>query len=171
MEYWDLYDENRILTGEKMLRGSEQKKGTYRLVVHVCIFNSKNEMLIQQRQTFKKGWPNMWDITLGGCALTGEDSKTTANRETLEELGIEHDFTKERPYLTMNFDNGFDDIYLLFKDIEISELKLQEEEVQNAKWAGKDEILKMLELGEFIPYHKSFVEILFDLSKRRGAHR
>ena len=49
MELWDIYDKNRNLTGRQMERGSEFAKGDFHLVIHVCIFNSKNEMLIQQR--------------------------------------------------------------------------------------------------------------------------
>lgn len=35
------------------------KDGEYHLAVHVCIFNSENQLLIQQRQPYKGGWPNM----------------------------------------------------------------------------------------------------------------
>ena len=54
MEIWDLYTKDRIKTEETMVRGEKITKGFYRLVVHVCIFNSRGEMLIQQRQPFKK---------------------------------------------------------------------------------------------------------------------
>lgn len=60
-------------------------KGTYHLVVHVCVFNQKGEMLIQQRQPFKQGWPNLWDVTMGGSALAGETSQQAAMRELKEE--------------------------------------------------------------------------------------
>lgn len=74
MELWDVYDKNRSLTGRQIQRGSEFSNGDFHLVVHVCIFNSKNEMFIQKRQPWKEGWPNMWDITVGGSALTNETS-------------------------------------------------------------------------------------------------
>ena len=71
-----------------MIRGEKQPKNTYRIIVHICIFNSKGKMLIQQRQPFKKGFSNMWDITVGGSAIAGDDSRMAAQRELLEELGV-----------------------------------------------------------------------------------
>ena len=92
MELWDLYTYDRQRTGHTMLRGGDQPEGLFRLVVHVCIFNGNGEMLLQQRQLFKKGWPNLWDITVGGSALSGEDSRTAARRELYEELGLRISF-------------------------------------------------------------------------------
>ena len=43
IEYWDIYDENRNKTGRIHRRGDEMQSGDYHLVIHVCIFNSKNE--------------------------------------------------------------------------------------------------------------------------------
>ena len=43
-----------------------------------------------------------------------------------------------RPAFTMNFSEGFDDFYLVNKDIDISKLKLQYEEVKAVKWASKE---------------------------------
>lgn len=170
MELWDVYDVNRNKTDKTMVRGEAFVDGDYHLVVHVCIFNSKGEMLIQQRQPFKEGWPNMWDISVGGSAVQGDSSQTAAEREVFEELGIKLDLQGIRPHFTMNFSRGFDDFYLVEKDIDLSELSLQYEEVQNAKWATKNEILQMLETEEFIPYYPSLIHLLFDIRKKYGSH-
>ncbi len=168
MELWDIYDINRYKTKRALIRGNELQNGDYHLVVNVCIFNSKDEMLIQQRQSFKDGWPNKWDISAGGNALTGETSQMAAERETFEELGIKLDLKKIRPHLTLNFNEGYDDVYLIEKDIEISELYLQDQEVQGARWVSQTEILKMIEKDEFIPYYPSLISLFFDMRKRYG---
>ena len=85
-ELWDLYYKNRIPTGKTHKRGEPMKEEDYHMVVHVCIFNSKNELLIQQRQPFKEGWPNMWDLTVGGSATSGDTSQSAAEREVFEEI-------------------------------------------------------------------------------------
>lgn len=169
MELRDTYDKNRNLTGRIMERGSKFDEGDFHLVVHVCIFNSKNKMLIQQRQPWKDGWPNMWDITVGGSALAGETSYEAAERETLEEIGYKIDLSNERPFFTINFEVGFDDYYLIEREIDIKDLIPQYEEVQAAKWASKDEILQLVKEGKFIDYW--FTELLFDMRKHRGGHR
>lgn len=170
METWDLYDKDRIKTGETMVRGSQFKENTYHLVVHVCIFNLEGKMLIQQRQPFKDGWPNMWDITVGGSAVSGDTSQLAAEREVYEEIGYKLSLDGIRPSLTINFDKGFDDIYLIQKDIDISKLKLQYEEVQSVKWTSKEEILSMIDEEIFIPYHKSLIDLLFFMRNSKNSH-
>ena len=54
MEKWDLYTIDRVITNRVITREDYIPKDLYHLVVHVCIFNTKNQMLIQQRQTFRK---------------------------------------------------------------------------------------------------------------------
>lgn len=169
MELWDVYNKDRVFMDKTIKRREKLGKDEYHTVVHVCIFNSKNEMLIQQRQPFKEGFPNMWDVTVGGSSLAGETSSEAANREVLEEIGYSIDLSSDRPFLTINFEYGFDDYYIIEKDIDITKLTLQYEEVKVVKWADKNEILKMIDDGLFIPYYKSFIEMIFEMRKEPGA--
>ena len=174
METLDLYDKDRNKLGLTMIRGTVQPEGTYRLVVHICVFNSKGQMLIQQRQKDKAGWSNLWDVTTGGHSRQGETSEAAAHRELLEETGIEADFTDKRPALTVHWKNtsapgknsqGFDDYYLLNMEVDETKLVLQAEEVQAVRWAYEKEILDMIEKRLFIPYHPSMISYLFHLRK------
>lgn len=171
METWDLYDAARNKMNKTMVRGNQLAPDEYHMVVHVCIFNSNGEMLIQQRQLFKEGWPNMWDVTVGGSAVSGDTSQMAAERETLEEIGLALDLENARPTMTMNFGQGFDDIYLIEKDVDIEALSLQYEEVQAVKWATREEILEMIEAGTFIPYEQNLIRLYFDLVNRQGVIR
>lgn len=170
MEIWDLYTKDRIKTDKTMIRGEKIIKDFFRVVVHVCIFNSQGEMLIQQRQPFKSVWPNMWDITVGGSAISGDTSQSAAEREVYEEIGYKISLDGIRPSLTINFDEGFDDMYLIKQDIDISKLSLQYEEVKKVKWASKKEILYMIDEEIFIPYHKSLIDLLFVMRHSKGSH-
>ena len=161
MELWDLYTKDRKKTGKTMVRGDAVPDGYYRFVVHVCIFNDNGEMLIQKRQPFKSGWSGMWDVTVGGSAVSGDTSSSAAERELFEELGIKHSFEDICPSITYTFKNAFDDVYVIKKNVDISTLKLQYEEVEAVKWADADGIKRMIDEGEFIPYHKSFIDLLF----------
>ena len=170
MEYWDLYDKDRNLLAKTMRRGEPQPPDTCRLVVHVCIFDSRGRMLIQRRQPFKEGWPGRWDLTVGGSAVRGDNSQGAAAREVMEEIGLPLDMADERPALTIHFDGGFDDIYLINRDIPLSSLSLQPEEVAEVKWAALQEICAMIDDGRFIPYHRALIELLFHLKDHRTAH-
>lgn len=170
MELWDLYDKDRVKSDITVARGDSFPNNLYRIIIHVAVIDSKGRMLIQQRQPFKHGWPNLWDMTTGGHVVSGETSSQGAQRELKEELGINIDFTDIRPSFTVNFSTGFDDIYIIRKDIDLSTLKLQYEEVQAAKWATLDEIMQMIDDGVFIPYHKNIIRLIFDMKDQMGRH-
>ena len=169
MELWDLYDKDRNPTGETMVRGDPMKDGAYHLVVHICIFSSEGKMLIQHRQPFKSGWSDLWDITVGGSAVHGDTSRSAAEREVLEEIGFDPQLEDVRPSLSVNFERGYDDFYLIRRDLDLSKLSLQAEEVKEVRWASLQEILSMVDAGTFIPYHKSLLELLFFMRDRMTA--
>ena len=163
MEAWDAYDVNRIPTGRSVIRGEKHPEGLYHMVVHIAIFSSEGKLLIQQRCTQKPTCPEKWDVTVGGSALCGETSQMAMRRELREELGLDIDFSDIRPRLTVNFEDGFDDYYIITKDVELSQLHFQPEEVMDARWATYDEICTMIDSGEFIPFMKSFIAFLFEM--------
>lgn len=167
MERFDLYTADRQLAGRTMERGERTPDGFYRLVIHVCIFGTDGRMLIQQRQPFKATWSDLWDVSVGGCAITGDSSRTAAEREVKEELGLEIDLAGIRPTMTLCWDHGFDDYYVLTRDLDLNTLVLQPEEVQAVRWATKEEILRMIDDSLFIPYEKSLIGLLFT---RRTNH-
>ena len=170
MELFDLYTADREKTGKTMVRGEAVPAGFYRLVIHVCVFDEAGHMLIQQRQPFKSGWSNMWDISVGGSAVAGDSSRSAAERETMEELGLTIDLKNTRPALTVCFGNGFDDYYVLTKNVDLNTLRLQPEDVQTVRWAGEEEILQMIDDGRFIPYEKSLIGFLFSRRLNRSSH-
>lgn len=168
-EIIDLYNVNREHTGQTAIRGEKLPEGTYRMVVHVCIFNSKGEMLIQKRADDIVRWPGYWDVSVGGGAGAGDDSRSAAERETAEELGLHMDFSNRRPVITVNFKDGFDDFYTVQEDISLDDLRLQKEEVAGAKWASKEEVEAMIDEGTFIPYQKDLLGYLFFAREGRGT--
>ena len=51
-------------------------------------------MLIQQRQSFKQGWSNLWDITVVEVLLQAIPVSKLLKR-VIEELGVRSDFFEE----------------------------------------------------------------------------
>lgn len=174
MELWDIYDIDRVRTGRVAQRGKPASEGglgegEYHLVVHICVFNGRGQLLLQQRQKDKEGYPNLWDVSAAGSALAGENSAAAASRELREELGLVHDFTKERPFWTTHFERGFDDWYFIRIEANINDLRLQPEEVQDAKWADLAELERMLDSGEIVPYYRDLVRLWFVMKDHRGS--
>lgn len=151
-ELWDVYDENRNLTGKTMKR-SEHPRGTdeYHLAVHIWIKNKKNEWLISKR-TPNKHFPLLWECT-GGSVLAGEDSLTGALREVQEELGITLDKNKGSIYKSIKREiyHDFCDVWIFEHNCDISDVALQPDETCDAMWATSDKIRELIRTKQFIP--------------------
>lgn len=144
-EYWDIYDEKGNKIEKTVKRGDKLSDNEYHLVTNAWIVNKKGEFLITQRAETKT-YPLMWECT-GGSALKGETSKEAAMREIKEELGIDVD-EREAKYIGSNiryYKNCPDilDVWVFKSDADIREVKIQEEEVNDARWATKEEILDL----------------------------
>ncbi|MCK1245907.1 NUDIX domain-containing protein [Streptococcus uberis] len=170
-EYWDIYTKDRQLTGQKMIRGQAFPEGACHLVVHVCIFNEQGQMLIQQRHKTKESWPEYWDLTVGGSALAGETAQEAAMREVKEEIGLSLDLSETMPAFTINFDNGFDDTFLVVENITIENITFPDNEVQDVKWASYNDITQMINQGIFIPYFDSKIRMCFEMREQYGIHK
>lgn len=54
----------------------------------VSIFNDEGELLLQLRAANDDSFPSHWDFAAGGGVDEGEDEKRSAERETMEEVGV-----------------------------------------------------------------------------------
>lgn len=146
MERWDLYNENRELTGKICMRGEEIPQGFYHLVVHVWIRNYNGEYLISQRSAARPSFPLMWEC-VGGSAIAGEDSLTAALRETKEEVGLDLIADSGRLIYSVvgRVINGVKftdivDVWLFEYDGDVDLSNATTTEVAQTKWMNYDEI-------------------------------
>lgn len=153
MEYFDVLNENGEFTGRVESRDVCHKEGLWHRANYGFIFNKNGDVLLQKRSKNKKLWPDLWDITAGGHVLSGEWGYQALIREVNEELGIvleENDIKYLVGSTSVNIkgdviNKHFNECYIVTKDIDISKIKLQEEEVADIKWFSKDEILKRID--------------------------
>lgn len=160
MELVDLYNGQKELTNETVEK-KNVPDGKFRLSVHVWITNGKGELLVQQRLATAHKFPNMWAVT-GGAVKAGESSLDGVLRELSEELGIKAN--KDEMKFIASYRRKFDyvDVWLLNKNIDIKDIKLQEDEVQAVKWVTLEEFEEMLKNKEAIrssyDYYKLYIE-------------
>lgn len=149
-EIWDVYDQNRRLTGKTHRRGDPLAEGDYHLVVHVWLQNSSGQFLLTKRSS-NKGFPNMWETT-GGSALSGDDSLTAALREVREETGLTLLPEKGNCLLTCQGSDYITDVWLFRHDCRLEDVTLQEGETCDVMLAEKAEILGLQKKGLLVPY-------------------
>lgn len=143
-EIRDLYDINSIKTDKTYRKGENIPEGFYPMVVMVVIRNSRGEFLMQKRVESKGG---DWGVT-GGHPKSGETPIEGIITEVKEELGL--DFIAED---FVEYDSGCDGkdcykMYYVTKDIDISNIKIQEEELSEVRWFSMDELNRMVEEKE-----------------------
>lgn len=143
-ELRDLYDINSIKTDKTYHKGESIPEGFYPMVVMVVIRNSKGEFLMQKRVESKGG---DWGVT-GGHPKSGETPIEGIITEVKEELGL--DFSDEN-FIEYDFGCDGKDCYKMYyvtKDIDISDIKIQEDELSEVRWFSMDELSKMVESKE-----------------------
>lgn len=158
MEIWNILDENGNKTGKTMIRGVDKlPDGFYHESVAVWIINSENRLLIQKRASTKKRYPNMWAMTTG--AMNANENRNQAIiREIKEELGIDIE-ENELIYTGMQKGNtAFINSFIVKKDIDLSEITLQKEEVSKAEWDSYEEVEKKYNNAEFVPHWWEYIK-------------
>ena len=148
-EIWDLYDARRNLIGGTAQRGFELPEGSYHLVVHGWIINSKGEVLMTQRHP-NLSFPMLWECT-SGAALAGETSGQAVLREIKEETGTELFLLDGRRLQSIRRDDCFIDVWVFSGEAEINKLKLADDEVVAAKWVSPELFDDMYRLGRIVP--------------------
>lgn len=148
-EKFDVLTEDGKYTDRVETRDDCHKYGLWHKAVALFIINSQNQVLLQKRSQNKKLWPNLWDISAGGHVLAGEFGFEAIIREIKEELGIDidkNDILFIGSAISTNIkgniiNNHFNEYYIVNKDVDISKLTLQKEEVSEVKWFNKEEII------------------------------
>lgn len=148
-EYWDLYDRQMNKLNETIRRGTPIPNGKYHLVCEIATIDSKGRILLTKRHP-KKHYPLYWECS-GGSVVAGEIPIDGAVRELFEETGIKAD-KSELVDLGITYGNrAIYCNYLLRRDIDISSLVLQSEEVVDARLVAKDEFEQMAARNEIVP--------------------
>lgn len=149
-ELWDVYDENRNLTGRLHRRGDFLPEGDYHLTVHIWVQDSLGRFLLTKRSP-NKGFPNMWEAT-GGSALAGDDSLTAALREVREETGLILKQENGKCVISYRREDHFTDVWLFRQNFDLADVQLLEGETCDKMQASKGDILHLREDGQLVPF-------------------
>jgi isopentenyldiphosphate isomerase len=150
-EVVDVLDEFGEKTGEIVSKSEAHRRELWHGGAHVWMYNSRGEVLLQLRAADKDMYPNTWDISASGHSHAGDTPITTALREVNEELGLKID-KHQLEFIGVvrtvqripdaNFTHRvFDCVYIMHAEqFDPADLKLQAEEVSEARWWPIDEL-------------------------------
>ena len=146
MEYNDIYDKNRNLTGRVHRRGSRWKSGEYGLVVCVWVYDGRGHLLLTRRAP-GKSFAGTWENS-GGAAKAGETSLVAIARELYEETGIQADPSEFELLATDRDRNYFFDHYCLKHQVRLKDIRLQTGETDDVMWASFGKVHWMIRTGK-----------------------
>lgn len=145
--------------------------GTLHRAFSVFVFNTRGEMLLQQRAEGKYHSGGLWTNTCCGHPRPGESTEAAASRRLKEEMGFETVLKKAFDFTyTASFANGlaeyeFDHVFTGVYDGEIIPAK---EEVQDHRFMPLNEIERTMseEPARFTAwFHIAFPKLVSWLSK------
>ena len=149
-ELLDVVDDFGDPTGQSLEKQYIHDNGILHRDVHVWITNGQ-DFLQQQRNFNKSIMPGAWDITVGGHVGVGESFLEAAIQETSEELGL--DFATERfvrigrvaaqlsfPGWQHTHNTVGDNFVIYEPGLRLTDVKLQESEVCDARWYPLDQL-------------------------------
>ena len=146
MEWNDVYDENRNLTGRVHKRGTPWGAGEYGLVVCVWVYDGNGRILLTRRAK-GKSFAGTWENS-GGAAKAGETSRQAIARELFEETGIR---AEEEEFELLDTDrdrNTFYDFYCLKRNVALKDIVLLPGETDDVQWASFGKIHWMIRSGK-----------------------
>ena len=143
MEWNDVYDKERNLTGRVHRRGTHWKRGEYGLVVCVWVYDGNGKILMTRRAP-EKSFPGTWENS-GGAAKAGETSLQAIARELFEETGIR---AAEEEFELIGSDqdkNFFYDFYCLKRQTPLDQIVLLPGETDAVRWVTLEQAHEMIE--------------------------
>lgn len=146
MEYNDVYDRDRKLTGRVHKRGTPWKPDEYGLVVCVWVYDGEGNLLLTRRapgKTVAGTWENS-----GGAVQAGEDSRTAIARELYEETGIRADKEEFELLDSCTERKTHYDHFCLRRKVPLEKVVLQPGETDAVKWASFDQVHEMIRRKE-----------------------
>lgn len=159
MEFWDIYDKDKKLTGRTMKRNDwTMADGDYHLTVLGVIRRPDGKFLITKRVSTKEWAPGAFEVS-GGGVRAGETSEEAVRREVLEETGLDINNAVSGGYIfTYRRDNPeernnyFVDVYEFVMDVNESDIHLQVEETDGFEFADAAQIKALADQGKFLHY-------------------
>ena len=180
VEYIDIVTKSGKPTGKSAIKTEIHKKGWYHNTVHIWLYTSKGEILLQQRAASKAICPLLWDVSVAGHIDAGETIESGAIREIKEEIGlkIQEDYLEKigvfpcfQTYPNGIIDNEFHHTFIAQLNVDLSKLTPQKEEVEALKLVSISKFKDLLDNsdknGHFVSSNYDYyIKVLEAITKK-----
>lgn len=147
-------DDNQVGRMEKM---EAHIKPSLHRAFSVFIFNSRGELLLQQRAAHKYHSPLLWTNTVCSHPRDGEKTLDAAHRRIVEEMGMDCDFEEVFSFLYKAevgqglIEHEFDHVFIGVSDIEpnINSDEVETWKYVDIEWLKLDIVTNSLEYTEW----------------------
>ena len=146
MEFNDVYDKNRNLTGRIHRRGTRWRTGEYGLVVCVWVYDGKGNLLLTRRAP-EKSFAGTWENS-GGAVKAGETSRQAVARELFEETGIRAEESEFELFSSGRDRKTHYDFYCIRRETPLEEIVLLPGETDAVQWASMEQVRQMVKSGQ-----------------------
>ncbi|NIO20448.1 MAG: NUDIX domain-containing protein [Candidatus Aenigmarchaeota archaeon] len=141
-EYFDVVDDNDKVIGKATREECHSSPRFRHRGVHVVIYNSKDQVLLQKRSMNKDLYPGVWIEAASGHVESGDTYENTAKRELKEELGVE---TKLKKISKIVFNGEKErEFIMIFMGKHDGPFKIEEDDIEEVKFFGVEEIKRMM---------------------------
>ncbi len=165
MELIDILDAGGSPTGRTKPKPDVHRDGDWHRAVHIWILTPDDRILVQRRALVKENNPGLWDVSCAGHISAGESVIDAAIREAHEELGLELEpgelrhLTALRASAVLNggtyIDNEIHEIFIVRREVDLTALRLQAEEVDDVRLVTNDEFRSL----ELVPHGEEYALI------------
>ncbi len=142
-EILEIVDENGSVIGTAPRSEIHGNSRLLHRVIHVFIFNSYGELLLQKRSMRKDVAPGKWDTSVGGHIDRGETLEQALFREAHEELDIES-INPDFLYSYIHSNDYESELVYTYRCTYDGEITFNPEEIDDVRFWGMDDIRKDL---------------------------
>jgi len=169
MELIDVLTPDGAFTGVSKPKPEIHRDGDWHRAAHIWIVTSDGRILLQKRSIRKENNPGMWDVSAAGHVSAGESVIDSAVREVFEEIGLRISPSELRHVATIAessvlnngtyFDNEIHEVFIVRRDVDLSALVLQEEEVDDVALVRPDELSRYV----LVPHGREYDLLLAEI--------
>jgi len=149
-EQFPIVDEMGNILGAMSRQHAHDGSKILHPVVHLHVFNSKGELYLQHRPSWKDIQPDRWDTACGGHVDLGESVQQALHREVAEELGITDFHPEALGHYVFESDREKELVYV-HRCVYDGEIRPSEEELDGGRFFSADEIKQNIGKGVFTP--------------------